>query len=62
MAYDAMMSSDISIAPMTHVDEVLQLYSELMKLNPTHYQCYKDYSLVFLKQVTSCKESLMKYC
>ncbi|KAJ0874250.1 putative guanylate-binding protein/Atlastin [Helianthus annuus] len=52
MAYDAMMSSDISISPMTHVDEVLQLYSELMKLDPTHYQCYKDeYSLVFLKQV-----------
>ncbi|MFS7974784.1 putative protein geranylgeranyltransferase type II [Helianthus anomalus] len=63
MAYDAMMSSDISIAPMTHVDEVLQLYSELMKLDPTHYRYYKDeYSLVFLKQVTSCKESLMKYC
>ncbi|KAJ0519707.1 putative protein geranylgeranyltransferase type II [Helianthus annuus] len=64
MAYDAMMSSDISIAPnMTHADEVLQLYSELMKLDPTHYQYYKDeYSLVFLKQVTSCKESLMKYC
>ncbi|KAL4566092.1 hypothetical protein LXL04_030202 [Taraxacum kok-saghyz] len=53
MAHDAM----------THVDEVLQLYSELMKLDPPHYQYYKDeHSLVLLKQVTSCMESLPKYC
>ncbi|KAK9080846.1 hypothetical protein SSX86_000605 [Deinandra increscens subsp. villosa] len=63
MANDAMIT-DTAVAPnMTHVEEVLQLYSELMELDPTHYQCYKDeYSLVFLKQVTSSKESLMKYC
>ncbi|KAD1664215.1 hypothetical protein E3N88_42479 [Mikania micrantha] len=58
------MISDTLVAPnKTHMEEVLQLYSELMKLDPTHYQYYKDeYSLVFLKLVTSSKESLMKYC
>ncbi|XP_076895003.1 geranylgeranyl transferase type-2 subunit alpha 1-like isoform X1 [Bidens hawaiensis] len=60
MANDAMITDTPNT---THVEEVLQLYSELMELDPTHYQYYKDgYSLVFLKQLTSSKESLMKYC
>lgn len=49
MAHDAMMSTGTSI---THVEEVLELYSELMKLDPPHYQYYKnEHSLVLLKQV-----------
>ncbi|KAI3726568.1 hypothetical protein L1987_66366 [Smallanthus sonchifolius] len=61
MANDAI---GTTVAPNTsHVEEVLKLYSELMELDPAHYQYYKDeYSLAFLKQVTSSKESLMKYC
>ncbi|PWA59141.1 RAB geranylgeranyl transferase alpha subunit 1 [Artemisia annua] len=60
-AYDAVMSTG---APDTaNVEEVLQLYTELMKLDPAHNQYYKDeYSLALLKQVTSNKESLLKYC
>ncbi|CAH1454177.1 unnamed protein product [Lactuca virosa] len=60
MAHDAMMSTGTSI---THAEEVLELYSELMKLDPSHYQYYKnEHSLVLLKQMTSCIESLLKYC
>lgn len=60
MAYDSMTSS---ATPIAHVEEVLQLYSELMKLDTPHQQYYKDeYSLVLLKQVTSSMESLLKHC
>nr|XP_043608584.1 geranylgeranyl transferase type-2 subunit alpha 1-like [Erigeron canadensis] len=61
MAYDDMVSTNTP--NMSHVEEVLQLYSELMKLDPPHHQYYKDeHSLVFLKQVTSSKDSLLRYC
>ncbi|KAK1406702.1 hypothetical protein QVD17_38310 [Tagetes erecta] len=63
MANNAMITDTPAAPNMTHMEEVLQLYSELMELDPAHYQYYKDeHSLVFLKQVTSSKESLMKYC
>ncbi|CAL1403703.1 unnamed protein product [Linum trigynum] len=46
-----------------HCKEVLELYSELMKLDPSHYRYYKDnHSLVLLQQVTSSKESLLSRC
>nr|GEX06507.1 geranylgeranyl transferase type-2 subunit alpha 1 [Tanacetum cinerariifolium] len=62
MAYDAMMSTGTS-SHMANMEEVLQLYTELMELDPAHNQYYKDeYSLAFLKQVMSSKESLLKYC
>lgn len=52
MANDAMITDTPAAPNMTHAEEILQLYSELMKLDPAHYQYYKDeYSLVFLKQV-----------
>ncbi|PWA57240.1 Leucine-rich repeat-containing protein [Artemisia annua] len=61
MACDAVKSS--GSPKLANVEEVLQLYTELMKLDPPHNECYKDeYSLVLLKQVTSSKESLLKYC
>uniref|UniRef100_UPI001CB8F60F geranylgeranyl transferase type-2 subunit alpha 1-like n=1 Tax=Erigeron canadensis TaxID=72917 RepID=UPI001CB8F60F len=61
MAYDDMVSTDTP--NMSNVEEVLQLYSELMKLDLSHHQYYKHkHSLVFLKQVTSSKDSLLKYC
>ncbi|KAJ9567788.1 hypothetical protein OSB04_003754 [Centaurea solstitialis] len=61
VAYDAMITGT-QFTP-SIAEEVLQLYSELMKLDPPHYQYYKDeYSSILLKQVTSSKESLLKYC
>lgn len=37
-----------------HFEEVLELYSDLMKLDPPHFQFYKDeQSLVFLQQVNA---------
>lgn len=46
-----------------HTEEVLKLYTELMKLDPTHSLYYKDeHSLVLLRQITSSRESLLPYC
>ncbi|XVF56462.1 hypothetical protein PTKIN_Ptkin06aG0122600 [Pterospermum kingtungense] len=60
MAYDAM---SFSCANKLSHSEVLELYSDLMKLDPSHYQYYKDeHNLVVLKQVTSSRESLLKHC
>lgn len=51
MAHDAMSSPYATIT--VHAEEVLGLYSELMKLDPSHSQYYKDErSLVLLQQVT----------
>ncbi|GJU53753.1 geranylgeranyl transferase type-2 subunit alpha 1 [Tanacetum coccineum] len=51
MACDAVKSA--GSPKLANAAEVLQLYTELMKLDPPHNQHYKDeYSLVFLKQVT----------
>ncbi|TXG52661.1 hypothetical protein EZV62_021830 [Acer yangbiense] len=59
MAHDTM----ISPSNKTHFKEVLELYSDLMKLDPSHVQYYKDeHSLVLLQQVTSSKESLLTHC
>jgi geranylgeranyl transferase type-2 subunit alpha len=47
-ARDALMSSDKPV----HSEEVLRLYSELMKLDPPHSRFYKDeHSLVLLEKV-----------
>lgn len=46
-----------------HTEEVLKLYTELMKLDPTHSLYYKDeHSLLLLQQITSSRESLIPYC
>ncbi|CAL0307795.1 unnamed protein product [Lupinus luteus] len=48
---------------MVNADEVLQLYGDLMKLDPTHSLYYKDkHSLTLLHQITSTRESLLPYC
>ncbi|XWS25390.1 hypothetical protein CRYUN_Cryun27aG0064500 [Craigia yunnanensis] len=61
MAYDAMLFSCAN--KLVYSEEVLELYSDLMKLDPSHYQYYKDeHSLVLLQQVTSGRESLLKHC
>ncbi|KAJ6745793.1 hypothetical protein OIU74_028456 [Salix koriyanagi] len=58
-ARDALVSSDKSV----HSEEVLRLYSELMKLDPPHSQFYKDeHSLILFEKVISGRESLLSYC
>ncbi|XP_059633620.1 geranylgeranyl transferase type-2 subunit alpha 1 [Cornus florida] len=64
-AHDAMMLNNRNPDEykMFHSEEVLELYSDLMKLDRLHYQYYKDeYSLVLLQQVTSSRGSLLRHC
>ncbi|THG00534.1 hypothetical protein TEA_003730 [Camellia sinensis var. sinensis] len=63
--HDAMMSYDKTpeTCKMVHSEEVKELYSDLMTLDPPQSQYYKDeYSLVVLKQLTSSSESLLRHC
>ncbi|KAL1222510.1 Geranylgeranyl transferase type-2 subunit alpha 1 [Cardamine amara subsp. amara] len=60
MAYEAMIS-DAAVKGI-HYEEILQLYNDLMALDSSHYQYYKDaHSLVFLHKVTSSTESLSRH-
>ncbi|KAJ0024675.1 hypothetical protein Pint_08495 [Pistacia integerrima] len=61
MAHDAMMHS--SGNKVAHFEEVLELYSDLMKLDPSHVRYYKEeHSLVSMQLVTSSQESLLRHC
>ncbi|KAL9446951.1 hypothetical protein AB3S75_014590 [Citrus x aurantiifolia] len=61
MAHDAMTYPPAN--KISHSEEVLELYNDLMRLDPTHVQYYKDqHSLVLLQQVTSSWESLLSRC
>lgn len=61
MAHDAMKHS--SGKKVSHFEEVLELYSNLMKLDPSHILYYKEeHSLVLMQQVTSSQESLLRHC
>ncbi|CDP11513.1 unnamed protein product [Coffea canephora] len=65
LAYDALSSASRGVQDqnMFQYKEILELYHDLMKLDPPHFQYYKDqYSLVFLKQELANEESLLKYC
>ncbi|KAI7996025.1 Geranylgeranyl transferase type-2 subunit alpha 1 [Camellia lanceoleosa] len=60
--HDAMMSYDKTpeTCKMVHSEEVKELYSDLMTLDPPHSQYYKDaYSLVVLKQVNISSSILL---
>ncbi|XP_071722268.1 geranylgeranyl transferase type-2 subunit alpha 1-like [Rutidosis leptorrhynchoides] len=47
----------------SHSDEILDLYRELMKLDPSHSQLYKDeHSLVFLQKMITNRESFRRCC
>ncbi|KAI8548404.1 hypothetical protein RHMOL_Rhmol07G0271400 [Rhododendron molle] len=64
-ALDAMISHDKTLESkeVVHFEEVLELYNDLMKLDPPHSQFYKDeHSLVLLQQLTSNPESLLRHC
>lgn len=63
-ALDTMMSYNGSSDSyqMPHAEEILGLYSDLMKLDLPHSQYYKEeHSLAFLRQVTCSTENLLKY-
>ncbi|KAF7850663.1 hypothetical protein BT93_L5134 [Corymbia citriodora subsp. variegata] len=61
MAHDAMSSPYATKT--VHAEEVLGLYSELMKLDSSHSQYYRDErSLVLLQQLLSSREMLLRYC
>ncbi|KAG5541893.1 hypothetical protein RHGRI_021656 [Rhododendron griersonianum] len=64
-ALDAMISYDKTLESkeVVHFEEVLELYSDLVKLDPPHSQFYKDeHSLVLLQQLTSNPESFLRHC
>ncbi|XP_057530358.1 geranylgeranyl transferase type-2 subunit alpha 1 [Amaranthus tricolor] len=63
-ALDATVNISSSTSPqMVHVQEILALYCDLVKMDPTHSQYYKEeHSLALLRQVTCCKDNLMRYC
>ncbi|KAF5729287.1 RAB geranylgeranyl transferase alpha subunit 1 putative isoform 1 [Tripterygium wilfordii] len=48
---------------LVYSEEVLKLYTELIRLDPMHAEYYKDkHSLALLQKVTSCRESLLERC
>uniref|UniRef100_A0A1J3CKT1 Geranylgeranyl transferase type-2 subunit alpha n=1 Tax=Noccaea caerulescens TaxID=107243 RepID=A0A1J3CKT1_NOCCA len=60
MASEAMASDDAVKG--AHYEEILQLYNDLMALDSSHYQYYKDkHSVAFLHKVTSSIESLSRH-
>lgn len=53
----------VSFGKLVNSEEILSLYGDLMKLDPTHSRYYKDkHSMVLLKQLTSSTESLLSCC
>ncbi|XP_068637448.1 geranylgeranyl transferase type-2 subunit alpha 1-like [Aristolochia californica] len=47
----------------SHSKEILELYNDLMKLDPVHSRYYMDeFSLLILEQVTSTRDSLVQHC
>ncbi|OVA01846.1 Leucine-rich repeat [Macleaya cordata] len=64
MAHDAMMSYNTSFAyKKVNTEEVLELFSDLMKLDPSHSRYYKDeHSLILIEKVISQKKSFMSQC
>ncbi|KAF8377389.1 hypothetical protein HHK36_030766 [Tetracentron sinense] len=65
MAHDTIMSYNKtpSAYNKVHSEEVLELLSDLMKLDPSHSRYYKDeHSLVLMQKVTSNRELLLKHC
>ncbi|KAL2939469.1 Geranylgeranyl transferase type-2 subunit alpha 1 [Bienertia sinuspersici] len=56
-------SNNSTSSQTVHTEEVLSLYIDLMKTDPPHSQYYKEeHSLAVLRQVTCCKDSLLRYC
>lgn len=62
MFLDIVMSSGAICKRRTHTKEVLELFNDLVKMDPVHSRYYKDqHSLLLMEQVTSDEESLAKH-
>ncbi|KAJ8645573.1 hypothetical protein MRB53_007321 [Persea americana] len=62
MSLDVIMSSRAICKQRTHTKEVLELFNDLIKMDPVHSRYYKDqHSLLLMEQVTSDEESLAKH-
>ncbi|OWM67706.1 geranylgeranyl transferase type-2 subunit alpha 1 [Punica granatum] len=62
-----LMARDDMLSPyankMAHSEEVLELYRDLIRLDPPHSHYYKDQSsLVLMQQLVSSRDSLLKHC
>ncbi|CAL9103568.1 unnamed protein product [Musa acuminata var. zebrina] len=63
VAHDLMVPNGSHNHIKTHSGEVLTLYDDLMKLDPSHKRYYEDeQSVVLMDQLTSDKDSLTKHC
>ncbi|XP_051118791.1 geranylgeranyl transferase type-2 subunit alpha 1 isoform X2 [Andrographis paniculata] len=63
MARNTLMTYNRDDGAEFNFEEVLALYNDLMKMDPSHICYYEDeYSLVLLKQLTSNSETLLKHC
>ncbi|GLT60593.1 hypothetical protein SLA2020_333530 [Shorea laevis] len=61
MAYDAMTLSCANKP--NHYNEVLELLGDLINLDQSHHQYYKDeHSVVLLQQVATSREYLLRHC
>ncbi|PIA56206.1 hypothetical protein AQUCO_00700513v1 [Aquilegia coerulea] len=64
IAYDAIMTYNIPVEyKKVNTEEVLELFTDLMKLDPTHSSYYKDeHSLVLMEKLISNRKSMSKHC
>lgn len=63
IAQDMLSSGSILRSKRTHTDEVLQLFNDLIEIDPPRAEYYKDqFSLILLDKVSSSKQNLQEYC
>ncbi|KAK6944547.1 Protein prenyltransferase, alpha subunit [Dillenia turbinata] len=63
VAHDVLMQQNKASYKMLHSEEVLELYDDLMKMDPSHCEYYKhERSFALMQEVTANKESLLKHC
>jgi len=63
IAQDMLSSGSILRSKRMHTDEVLQLFNDLIEIDPSHAEYYKDqFSLILLDKVSRRKQSLQEYC
>ncbi|KAK9155604.1 hypothetical protein Sjap_003084 [Stephania japonica] len=64
LAHDALMlHSTASVSQKANSEKILELFTDLMKLDPTHSRFYKDkLSIVLMEQVVSNRKSLEGHC
>lgn len=62
IAQDMLSGGSILRSKRMHTDEVLQLFNDLIEIDPSHAEYYKDqFSLILLDKVSSGKQNLQEY-